>query len=475
MRRIVAFGPAFVVLATAGVVLLAAPEAIRRISGARTEANVSLARHDREVDDILERVNRATRSIAQAVEPSVVHIEVWSATGPRSANGSSGSGWIYDTQGHVVTNAHVVAGGTRLQIQLHDGQVMRGELVGADPLSDIAVIRIRESTSLIPMERATLDRPELGDTVFAFGSPFGFKFSMTTGIVSGLGRSARGVAGSAGVTNYIQTDAPINPGNSGGPLVDIHGRLVGMSTAIATNHSPDGTTEGQSAGIGFAIPLATIESRVPQLISTGTPASGFLGIRFQGSTFIDDEGTNGKSGYRGRAFPVEVQAGTPADRAGLRTGDAIISINGTSPSDEGGLRSLIASEPPGSTIELRVWRNGTIVSIRATLVDAPSTIKEDQLRRMLLERGGLRVFTRRRSGGGVVIDAIMPGAVASDAGLRVGMRITQVNGTPIADESEFLRTLSAQGFFVGMSVNLSVESSADSGEVAQEFRLDLAR
>src|SRR5262249_19153086 len=152
-----------------------------------------------------------------------------------------------------------------------EAEQIRGELFAADPYTDIAVVKVPESDDVFPARRATGLQPQQGDNVFVFGSPFGFKFSMSQGIISGLGRDPTAAAEFGGYTNYIQTDAAVNPGNSGGPLVDIKGRVIGMNVAIATARSSDGTTtdEGQSAGISFAIPLGTIESVVDQLITRG--------------------------------------------------------------------------------------------------------------------------------------------------------------------------------------------------------------
>ncbi len=274
MRRIVSFGPAFVVLLTAGAVLVALPGMMMRVTAVRARERVELARQELDGDDILERFNRATQRVADAVEPSVVHLDIRMWRGA----GASGSGWVFDDDGHIVTNAHVVGPASRVDVQFFDGRVETGQVVGVDPLTDIAVLKVPTGDYLVPVRRATGERVHRGDRVFAFGSPFNFKFSMSEGIVSGLGRTARGGIGQAGITNYIQTDAAVNPGNSGGPLVDVNGRVVGMNVAIATAENSEGGTEGQSAGISFAIPLATIEPRVEQIIEGQTPRSGYLGV-----------------------------------------------------------------------------------------------------------------------------------------------------------------------------------------------------
>ncbi|MCX5688810.1 MAG: trypsin-like peptidase domain-containing protein [Planctomycetota bacterium] len=271
MRRFLAFGPAFVVLLVAAVVMVIAPGAMRSIQSARTAAMVDVAQRQLDAsENILERVNQAVRNVSVAVAPSVVHIDVMGSG--KSPFGSSGSGWIFDKLGHIVTNAHVVgAADSRVQVQFFDGRVVEAQIVGADLDSDIAVLKVAQASGMMPARRASNQRLEQGDKVFAFGSPFGFKFSMSEGIVSGLGRTARTALGMTRISNFIQTDAAVNPGNSGGPLVNVRGNVVGMNVAIATASDSRGTSEGQSAGISFAIPLTTIESRVDQLIAGGPP------------------------------------------------------------------------------------------------------------------------------------------------------------------------------------------------------------
>ncbi|MGD1916156.1 MAG: S1C family serine protease [Phycisphaerales bacterium] len=257
MRRFITLGPAAVVLLTVLAALLAAPEIVRQTEATQARSQVLLARQELGQDDILLRINRATRAIAKSVEPGVVHL----MTASRFRGGSAGSGWVYDDEGHILTNAHVVGGFDRLSVQLYTGRVMRAEVVGVDVFTDIAVLKAEDTTGLVPLPRATGEIPEQGDRVYAFGSPFNFKFSMSEGIVSGLGRDPNTGASGSAFTNFIQTDAAVNPGNSGGPLIDVQGRVIGMNVAIATGRSGDGQitpTEGQSAGISFAIPLPTI-------------------------------------------------------------------------------------------------------------------------------------------------------------------------------------------------------------------------
>lgn len=462
MRRIVSFGPAFVVMLTAGVVLLAAPGAITRLSSAHTQARVALARQGLDESNVLERINASVRLIASSVEPSVVHIEIFGGTSGRGFfRGSTGSGWVYDDAGHIVTNAHVVSGANVVRVQFHDGRVQRAELVGADPLADVAVLRVPTGTHLVPMRRASGERPQVGDRVYAFGSPFGFKFSMSEGIVSGLGRSARGGSGFAGLSNFIQTDAAVNPGNSGGPLVDVRGRLVGMTVAIATARDTSGTTdEGQSAGIGFAIPLGTVESRVDQILQGEPVRSGFLGITFgSGETITDSMGQRG--------VPVlEVMPGGPADSAGLRAGDTILTIDGDVVFEGDILRSMIASRRPGERVALRVRRGDETVELTAVLGEQPRSQRVAQYRQLLVERVGLVL---EEEGDQVRVRGVVDESPAAGAGVRVGERVFRVGEKEVASVDEAIEAFIDSGLFVGRGVKVSLWTMG-SGEKAESTR-----
>ncbi|MCH7962286.1 MAG: trypsin-like peptidase domain-containing protein, partial [Planctomycetes bacterium] len=292
----------------------------------------------------------------QAVEPSVVHIEALRPSrGQRRV--SSGAGWVFDDQGHIVTNAHVVGDSLKIDVQFSDGREVSAVIVGTDEYTDIAVLRASTRSGMFPITRATREPPRIGDRVFAFGSPFGFKFSMSEGIVSGLGRNPRSAVEISGFANFIQTDAAVNPGNSGGPLVDVSGRLIGMNVAIATGSQTDGSIDGsgQSAGISFAIPLATIESVATQIIESGKVARGYFGIRYNGSWIVDVSDARTR---RAGVAVTSVQEDGPAWRGGLRTNDVIVEINGQRITETDMLRSSIAPLRPGQRMRVRVWRSG---------------------------------------------------------------------------------------------------------------------
>ncbi|MCA9310468.1 MAG: trypsin-like peptidase domain-containing protein, partial [Phycisphaerales bacterium] len=229
MRRFLSYGPGLLVLLTVMTVFLVGPVLIRNMQVARIEGMVQVAQHTLDNGNILEEINAANRAVADAALPSVVHIESRATRSDpdesderfRFSAPTSGAGWVYDAEGHIITNAHVVANSNDARVEFFDGRVRRAEIVAMDEYTDVAVLRVDPgSAGVIPVRRATGAPLQIGEQVYAFGSPFGIKFSVTRGIVSGLGRTSAanlgGLRGS-GYTNFIQTDAAINPGNSGGP------------------------------------------------------------------------------------------------------------------------------------------------------------------------------------------------------------------------------------------------------------------
>jgi S1-C subfamily serine protease len=301
------------------------------------------------------------RDVAAAVEPAVVHVSVASEAKGRLGSRAftqSGSGWIWDAAGHIVTNAHVVDGATALEVQLHDGSLHEATLVGLDPRTDVAVLRIA-ADGLLPARRSN-ELPAQGDLVFAFGSPFEFRFSMSSGIVSGVGRSA-GLA-EVEYESFIQVDAAINPGNSGGPLTDIRGNVIGVNTAIATGR---GSTvgAGQFAGIGLAIPMSIAENVVEQLIEHGSVARGFLGVSVMDARQMRLRGSRNPvlqaaaSAFPGQgAIVTSVTPASPAADAGLEVGDVIVSIAGRRIEAGDEVLSEIGTKRPGSALSLEVVR-----------------------------------------------------------------------------------------------------------------------
>ncbi len=454
MRRFTDWGPACVVLLATMLALVFAPAMVQRVEFAQTSARVSFARQSLGEDDILVRMDLAIRRVAEAVEPSVAHIDVRMKSRGGSS-GSSGSGWVFDTEGHVITNAHVLRGAESIRVQLSDGRLFAAELVGSDPLTDIAVLKLAESDGLIPAIRATGRHPRQGERVFAFGSPFGFKFSMSEGIISGLGREPAGaVATSSGYTNFIQTDAAVNPGNSGGPLVNVLGEVVGMNVAIATGSDTDGTTEGQSAGISFAIPLPVIESVATQLIQTGTVKRGFLGIS------LPRRGTNTERvGYNGFGVLVPaVSRGGPADLAGVQADDVITEIDGQEVTGIGVLRSLISTIQPGQSVKLRLWRDGEVLTVEPKLVEAGPEVVVGSSVLGELFRFGVQIGEGVGTRGELrpVVARVARGSAAAAAGFESGQRVLRVAGEEVRSINELTEWLAAAGLLQGTEVEITV-------------------
>lgn len=349
MRGLNRYGPSVVVLIAACVVLLAGPMLVDRLRFAQEQASVQLARLELKNSPLLTQLNNSFQSIARAVEPSVVHITIdrERTTGVfgLQSRPSQGSGWVFDDRGHVVTNFHVIDGASRIEVRFADGLPHKAVLVGGDESTDIAVIRV-DSRRVVPISRATGMRVRQGDLVFAFGSPFGFEFSMSSGIVSGHGRQAH-LTGD-GYENYIQTDAAINPGNSGGALVDGDGKLVGVNTAIFSR-------TGGNLGIGFAIPISIVRQVMSQIIEHGAVTRGWVGIEVQEITpeIAESFGLESKVG----ALIAGVLRNGPADRGGVRPGDVLVAVNGKPVTDSTSLLELIATLPPGQTAELQLTRD----------------------------------------------------------------------------------------------------------------------
>ena len=317
----------------------------------------------------LDEEEQATIALFESRKSSVVYITTlqeqtnpWTGD-PMQVRSGTGSGFIWDDKGHVVTNNHVIAGAGGALVNLADGRSFQARLVGADPTHDLAVLHIDTTTerpAVLPL--GTSNDLKVGQKVFAIGNPFGLDWTLTTGIVSALNRKLPMEQGTA-ITGLIQTDAAINPGNSGGPLLDSAGRLIGVNTAI---FSPSGA----SAGIGFAVPVDTVNRVVPQLISKGRYAPPTIGV------VVDEEINKALSqtfGVEG-VFVLDVERDSPADDAGIRparlsrsegfiAGDVIISINGVGVRRPAEYVELLDQIVPGQTITLGLRRGSSEIYV----------------------------------------------------------------------------------------------------------------
>jgi len=270
-----------------------------------------------------------------------------------------GSGVVVSTDGLVLTNNHVVESADAIEVAFHDGRKTRARLVGADPESDLAVLRLADSAGLTPITFADSEALRVGDVVLAIGNPFGVGQTVTSGIVSALGRTHLGINT---FENFIQTDAAINPGNSGGALVDSRGHLVGINTAIYSQ-------SGGSMGIGFAIPVSLARNVMEQIIRTGTVIRGWIGVEVQDLTSELAESFGVPAGQG--ALIAGVMRNAPADRAGIRPGDVLLSIDGQPVKDAQAMLDMIAALAPGSQARFGLNRSGRPVEAMVTIGRRP--------------------------------------------------------------------------------------------------------
>ena len=348
---------------------------------------------------------------------------------------SLGSGFLINARGDIVTNNHVVDGATEITVRLSDGRELPGTLVGRDPKTDLALIRI-EATGLpvIPLGDSTA--LQVGEPVMAIGNPFGLAQTVTTGIVSATGR----VIGEGPYDDFIQTDASINPGNSGGPLINTRGEAIGINAAIFSQ-------SGGSIGIGFAIPVNAAKSVVAQLATSGHVVRGWLGVSIQPLTADLAKGLQ-VDGAQG-ALVASVAPGSPAERAGLEAGDVITEFDGRPVARAEDLPRAVATTPIGRAVRVTVLRDGKPLALTATvgrLAEAEDARKAEPARASSL---GLAVEplgpdqARELGVGsrGVLVRSVEDGSPADAAGLQAGDVISEVDRRPISGVDDLRRAL----------------------------------
>ena len=270
-----------------------------------------------------------------------------------------GSGVIVTAEGYILTNNHVVEAADDIEVALQDGRKYKAKVAGADPDSDLAVLRINAGAKLPAITLAQPESVRVGDWVLAIGNPFGVGQTVTSGIVSALGRTHLGINT---FENFIQTDAAINPGNSGGALVDSRGDLIGINTAIYSQ-------SGGSMGIGFAIPISLAKSVMDQIIRTGAVTRGWIGIEVQEIT--PELAESFKLADTKGALIAGVMRGSPADRAGIRPGDILLAVAGKKVSNAQTMLELIAGQTPGAQVPLRLRRDGREIDLGVTIAKRP--------------------------------------------------------------------------------------------------------
>jgi serine protease Do/serine protease DegQ len=336
---------------------------------------------------------------------------------------SAGSGVIVDAKnGYIITNHHVVENASEITITLLDNRSFTAKVIGSDEGSDIAVLQAKQP-NLVPMPLGDSSKLEVGDFVVAIGNPFGLQHTVTSGIVSALGRSG---INPDGYEDFIQTDASINPGNSGGALVNLRGELEGINSAILSR-------SGGNIGIGFAIPVNMVKSVMDQLIRFGQVKRGVLGVNIYDVT-PDIAKEFGLTESRG-ALVAGVVQGSAADRAGVKTGDIITTVNGVNTKGAGELRATVGMLRVGDKVELGVLRDGKPRKITATITEKTEA-----------ESGEGAAFNRSLDGadfgdagdeGGVLVGAVREGSPAAQAGLRANDIIVAVGRTRVANLKQF--------------------------------------
>ena len=355
-----------------------------------------------------------------------------------------GSGVIISPDGYIITNNHVVDGATDIKVTMSDRRILSAKLIGTDPLTDLAVIKIEGSNfPNVPLGDSSQLHP--GQTVLAFGNPFGFRFTVTRGIVSALNRPNPYNDDPRKPGQYIQTDAAINQGNSGGPLVNARGEVIGINTFLI---SPSGSF----SGMGFAIPTQIVQPTVDSLVRYGKVSHSYIGVGItdvtpENSKFFDLKDANG-------AVISEVQPDSPGARAGLKVGDVIVGLDGKKVLGAGQLQAEVSSKHPGTKVTLDVLRDGKSVNVPVTLEELGSKDKKEELNASTdngKPRWGIGIadltsdvreqLQAPESLKGAVIQRVQPGSPAEEAGLQRGEVIVSVNRRPTQSASDVQKAL----------------------------------
>ena len=353
---------------------------------------------------------------------------------PKRRASGQGSGFLISDDGYIMTNNHVVGGADKVTVQLLDGREYDAKIIGTDPPTDVALIKIEADEKLPYLKLGNSDQLEVGDWVLAFGNPFGLSHTLTAGIVSAKGRSGIGLND---YENFIQTDAAINPGNSGGPLVNLEGEVVGMNTAIFSR-------SGGYMGIGFAIPINMAERIRSQLIENGSVQRGRIGVYIQDldKDLAESFGLDQRSGI----LIAQVMDDSPAQKAGLKQGDIVLELNGDKVSKVANFRNRVSLTAPGTKIKLLVLRDGDKKTLQVevgALDDVTNTASAeatDQLPKLGMTLQKLTPELAEQLGyenaQGVVVTNVDTDSLAARAGIRRGDLIEEVNRSPVSSPDQ---------------------------------------
>ena len=353
----------------------------------------------------------------------------------------AGSGFIIESKGIILTNNHVVEDAVSIIIRLDDGRSFAGEVVGRDPLTDVALVKLKEKVENLPtVKLGDSDALRVGDWVVAIGNPFGLASSVSLGIVSARAREI----GASAYDEFLQTDAAINPGNSGGPLFNMKGEVVGINTAIV----------GGGTGIGFAVPSNLVRALLPQLEKEGAVTRAWLGVGIQ--DLSRDLAGALKLPVTEGAILTQVNPGSPAAKAGLKTDDVITAIDGRAVTSGGELTRTVALKRPGSTSTLSIYREGKKQDVKVTLGTRPdlegvaskrpsATDEQESSRRVGVSLQSLDARTAQQAGfterQGALVTDVVPGSPADRAQLEPGMVVVEANRKPVNSADELARVI----------------------------------
>ena len=394
-------------------------------------------------------LENAFASVAESVSPSVVSIQV-EVNRPQMGGAfpffsmpdrggivkGGGSGIIIRSDGFVLTNNHVVSEASRIDVELQDGRSFEAEVVGTDPATDLALLRI-DTKGLTPVTFAASDASRVGQWVIAIGSPFGLDYTVTTGVLSAKGR---GGIGANEIEDYLQTDASINPGNSGGPLVDLDGNVLGVNTMII----------GRNSGIGFAIPSEIAQRVAGQLIEHGEVKRAWLGVSFQEMT--PELATHFGGDFQGGALISAVVPGGPADEAGLKAGDVIVAVGETEIRQGHDLLRTVLRHSVGERLTVKVVRDGSTQTKAVVTGERPSDgatggsktgPRSDEFLGLGLEEltPGLRARLGYEGAGEVVVRNVVPGSDADRSGFRPGDIILKADNKAVSKPQDVRNAL----------------------------------
>jgi serine protease Do len=371
-----------------------------------------------------------------------------------------GSGFIINKEGYILTNNHVIDRSDEVTVKLSDGRTFTAKVVGQDPKTDIALLKIDGAGDLPVLPLGDSRALQIGEPVMAIGNPFGLEQTVTTGIVSATGR----VIGGGPYDDFIQTDASINPGNSGGPLINARGEAVGLNTAIFSR-------SGGSIGIGFAVPINMAKFVAPQLVEHGRVERGRLGVTIQPLSPALAK-TFGFSGQEG-ALVSGVADGSPAGQAGLRQGDVIVEYDGRQVERTGDLSRMVAATPVGKTVTVKVVRDGKEVTVSPTiarLTDKPdeavasATTDPEKRGRLGVVVEPVRPETAREFATsekhGLVVRSVQDGSLADQAGIRSGDVITEVDRQPVSSVDDLRRAVDRHETGTALLLLVSRDGSA---------------